>query len=249
MLFFKDFESIPYKFGNEEYTTIFQNITAYADIIDQIKDDLSFYENVYINEGFRPDQMSIRFYDTPIYYWTFFLLNDKLRKSGWPLDADDLDVKIKKEYPNTTVTTKDVLTGIFKVGQTVTGSESGASGLIIHRNLELGQLVIQKTNSIDFKINPNPEAITSTISVAGGSSIQTVTISAASEEYNAAHHYIDSSKKIVDIDPAIGPGAQLTEVTNYEFYYEQNESLREIKAIKPDQIKDLVSSYKKSIRG
>lgn len=249
MLFFKDFQSIPYRFGDEEYTTIFQNITAYADLIDQVKDNLSFYENVYINEGFRPDQMSIRFYDTPLYYWTFFLMNDELRKRGWPLDGDDLDVKIKKEYPNTTVTTKDSLTGIFKVGQTVVGSESGAAGVIIHRNLDLGQLVIQQTNSLNFKLNPNPEAITSTIQVPGGTSIQTVTISAASEEYNAAHHYINASGEIVDIDPAIGPGAQLTEVTNYEFYYEQNESLRDIKIIRPEFIKDLVSSYKKSIRG
>lgn len=249
MLFFKDFESIPYRFGDEEYNTIFQNITAYADLIDQVKDNLSFYETVHINEGFRPDQMSIRFYDTPLYYWTFFLMNDELRKRGWPLDADDLDVKIKHEYPNTTVTTKESLTGIFKVGQTVVGSESGAAGLIIHRNLDLGQLVIQQTNSLNFKINPNPEAITSTIQVPGGTSIQTVTISSTSEEYNAAHHYIDASGKIVDIDPSIGPGAQLTEVTNYEFYYEQNESLRDIKIIRPELIKDLVSSYKKSIRG
>jgi len=76
-----------------------------------------------------------------------------------------------------------------------------------------------------------------------------VTISSTSEEYNAAHHYINSSSEIVDIDPSIGPGAQLTEVTNYEFYYEQNESLRDIKIIRPELIKDLVSSYKKSIRG
>lgn len=247
MLFFDDFETIPYRFGDEDYTTIFQNITTYADVIDQIKDNISFYEIVHINEGFRPDQLSIRFYGTPLYYWTFYIMNDKLRKQGWPLDGDDLDAKIKKEYPNTIVTTKDSLTGIFKVGQTAVGSESGSSGEIIHRNLELGQLVIQGTHT--FKINPNPEAITSTIPVAGGTQVQTVTLSNYSEEYNAAHHYINASGNRVDIDPAVGPGAQLTEVTNYEFYRDQNEDLREIKIVRPNLIANLVSSYKRSIRG
>lgn len=247
MRYFRDFNNIDYVFGNEDYATIFQDITTYSDIVDQIKDNVSFYNYVYINDGFRPDQVSLRLYGTPLYYWTFYLLNDKLRSQGWPLDGHDLDVKIKKEYPNTVVTTKDSLATVFKVGQTVVGSESGSTGKILHRNLNLGQLVIE--GNLTFKINPNPEAITSTFASPGGSTTQTVTISAQSEEYNAAHHYTDTSGNIVDIDPAVGPGAQLTEVTNYEYYYNQNEALREIKVVRPDLIGEIVSSYKRSIRG
>lgn len=39
MRFFKDFEEVQYRFGNETSNVLFQNLTAYADIVDQIKDD------------------------------------------------------------------------------------------------------------------------------------------------------------------------------------------------------------------
>lgn len=247
MLFFKDFGKTNYKFGNEETTNVFQNITTYSDIVDQVKDNTSFYNTVTIPEGFRPDQMSIYLYDTPVYYWSFYLLNDKVRLQGWPLDNDELEAKIKKEYPNTVITTKDDLTGIFKVGRTVVGTRSGATGKILHRNLELGQLVIE--GDLTFNLTPSPEAVTSTFASPGGTTVETITISAASEEYNAAHHYVDGSGAQVDIDPSIGPGALLTEVTNFENYYNENEALRAIKAFKPSTIKDIVSSYKRSVRG
>lgn len=247
MLFFKDFEKTDYRFGNEDFPIIFQNLTVYSDVVDQIKNNISFYNLLHINDGFRPDQMSIRLYGTPIYYWTFYLLNDKLRLQGWPLSGNELDVKIKKEFPNTTVTTKESIATKFKVGRTLAGSESGASGKILHRNLDLGQITVEGVHT--FKINPNPEAITNTFPSAGGTTTETVTISNFSEEYNAAHHYEDASGKTVDIDPAVGPGAQLTEVTNYDYYYNQNEALRDIKVIRPEHIVELVASYKRSVRG
>ena len=106
MLFFKDFEKLTYRFGNEETTTVIQDLSTYSSIIDELKDDVSFYEYVTIPEGFRPDQMSIYLYDTPVYYWSFYLLNDNIRLQGWPLDNDELDAKIKKQYPNTVIKQK-----------------------------------------------------------------------------------------------------------------------------------------------
>jgi len=247
MQFFQDFEKLTYRFGNEETTNVIQDLSTYSAIIDDLKDNISFYNTVTIPEGFRPDQMSIYLYDTPVYYWTFYLLNDEVRLQGWPLDNDELDTKIKKQYPNTVITTKDDLTGIFKVGRTVVGTRSGATGKILHRNLELGQLVIE--GDLTFSLTPSPEAVTSTFASPGGTTVETITISAASEEYNAAHHYVDGTGAWVDIDPSIGPGALLTEVTNYENYYNENEALRSIKAIKPGLVSKLVTSYKKSIRG
>ena len=247
MLFFKDFEKLTYRFGNEETTTVIQDLSTYSSVIDELKDDISFYEYVTIPEGFRPDQMSIYLYDTPVYYWSFYLLNDNIRLQGWPLDNDELDVKIKKQYPNTVITTKDDLTGIFKVGRTVVGTRSGSTGTILHRNLELGQLVIE--GDLTFNLTPSPEAVTSTFDSPGGTTVETITISATSEEYNAAHHYVDGTGAWTDIDPSIGPGALLTEVTNYEYYYNENEALRNIKAVKPNLVSKLVSSYKRSIRG
>jgi len=249
MRFFKDFEKVQYRFGNETENVIFQNLTAYADIVDQIKDDAGLYQFEQIHEGFRPDQVSIRLYGTPLYYWTFYLMNDNLRLQGWPLTNRELEAKVKKDYPGTAITTRNDLTGIFKIGRTVVGSQSGATGQIFHRNLSLGQIVV--TGDLEFKVNPSPEAVTSTYQTPGGTqatTTETINLSSYSPYYNAAHHYIDGNGNWTDFDPQVGPGAQLTEVTNFDHYINENDALRTIRVIRPGLINDIISAYKKSIR-
>lgn len=246
MQYFQDFKKLNYQFGNESTFEVFQNITAYADIIDSIKDDAAFYTFDQIYEGFRPDQLSQKLYGTPVYYWTFYLLNDNLRLQGWPLTNRELEEKVILEYPNTVITTRDSLTGIFKPGQTVVGSTSGSTGTIIHRNVELGQLVIEGTHN--FTIAPSPEQVTSTFPSAGGSTTESIGLVSFSKEHLAAHHYINAANEIVDIDPTVGPGAQLTEITNFQNYFNENEALRSIKTIKPDLVAELASSFKRAIR-
>lgn len=246
MQYFQDFKRLNYQFGNESTFEVFQNITAYADIIDSIKDDASFYTFDQIYEGFRPDQLSQKLYGTPVYYWTFYLLNDNLRLQGWPLTNRELEEKVILEYPNTVITTRDSLTGIFKPGQTVVGSTSGSTGTILHRNVELGQLVIEGTHN--FTTAPSPEQVTSTFPSAGGSTTESIQLVSFSKEHLAAHHYINAANEIVDIDPTVGPGAQLTEITNFQNYFNENEALRSIKTIKPDLVAELASSFKRAIR-
>ena len=251
MLYFQDFGTLLYQFGDEEDTTVFQDISRYADVIDQVKDDISFLNYHTIQEGFRPDQVSLQLYNSPNYYWTFYLLNDDIRLQGWPLPNGELLEYIKKNYPNTTITVREPFATKFKVGQTVTASGSGASGVILRRNLNLGQIVIEG----DKSFASSGELLQSTNS---SGVVETVTSVSSSKEYLAARHYIDSSGAIVDlsVDSANGanpghllpPGALLTERTNEETEINVNRSLRTIKVIKPSLMPTLVSSYKRSIR-
>ena len=252
MLYFQDFGTLLYQFGDEEDTTVFQDISRYADVIDQVKDDISFLNYHTIQEGFRPDQVSLQLYNSPIYYWTFYLLNDDIRLQGWPLPNGELLGYIKKNYPNTTITVREPFATKFKVGQTVTASGSGASGVILRRNLNLGQIVIEG----DKNFASSGELLQSTNS---SGVVETVTSVSSSKEYLAARHYIDSSGAIVDLSiddsapsPTFGhllpPGALLTERTNEETEINVNRSLRTIKVIKPSLMPTLVSSYKRSIR-
>ena len=41
MLYFNDFPNVGYKFGDEVDETIFQNISVYAEVIDQIKSEVT----------------------------------------------------------------------------------------------------------------------------------------------------------------------------------------------------------------
>lgn len=145
--YFQRFEKLYYKFGDETAFNIMQNLTQYVDLIDQIKPQLAFYEDYMIKSGDRPDTLSLQLYGDTSYYWTFFLLNDHLRESGWPLMNEEVRSRAKDYYPHRVVTsTTDLATAEggydFRVGRQVEGQTSGTVGTIIKRNLDLGQLII-----------------------------------------------------------------------------------------------------------
>mgnify|MGYP001160853571 CR=1 FL=1 len=243
MLYFNDFQNISYRFGDEVDTSVFQNISSYVEVIDQIKNDVTFLNAFTIQEGFRPDQVSQILYDTPLHYWTFYLINDDLREQGWPLIRHEFEEYIKRSFPNTTLTTKDAdLPTKFKIGQTITGNTSGATGLIIKRNIDLGQIVVEGTQNF----RQDGEILTSTNS---SGNQETLIITSSVKEYQSESHYVDGTGAIVDIDYTVGPGALLTGKTYEEVYFAQNENLRQIAVIKPDLINNLSSSFKRAIRG
>ena len=241
MQYFRDYKTLLYRFGNEFDPVVFQDISRYADVIDQIKDNISFFNFHTIQEGFRADQVSIQLYQTPLYYWTFYVLNDDIREQGWPLTNGELQAYIQKIFPNTVINTRENISAKFKVGQTVTGGTSGASGKIIRRNLDLGQIVVEGIQS--FRTSGELFQSTNSAGV-----VESLTAVSTSKEYLAASHYVDGDEKIVDIDPFSEPGALLTEKTNEDVYFNVNESLKTIKVVKPSLIGTLISSYRKTIR-
>jgi hypothetical protein len=182
--FFKNFGIVKYKFGDNTNDTLIQDLSQYADVLDQIKQNDVLFEDTTILSGERPDQLSFKLYGTTDYYWTFFLVNDDLRTKGWPFRQQDVLDYAKKYYPHRTVTMRlnqgDIvdyaadgepiirtkLIGTypdnFPVGTVVTGSISGTIGEIVKRNLQLGQLVID-TNQLEVQqtltkiITPNTD--------------------------------------------------------------------------------------------
>jgi hypothetical protein len=234
MNYFKSFPLTTYSFGKNEDPVAFQDISAYVDLIDNVKDQSSFYTYYTIKDGERPDHVSEKLYDTTQYHWTFFLLNDTLRLQGWPLDYTEARNKAEAIFPNTTLVTQEEIFEQLLVGQTVTGSISGATGVIERRNIDLGQLII--TGVKTFK---SGETITS------GS--ESITIESFSEEYNATHHYEDSAGDKVDVSPFdVEPGIY-TIKTNKEHYIDENEIVRDIRVFHPDVVRDVAMNFNRSL--
>ena len=146
--FFKNFPVIGYNFGNESEPALFQNISAYIKVIDDIADDIAFYTTVHIQDYDRPDNFSYKLYGTTEFYWTFYYLNDDIRESGWPLPQQDLLPKAKLDYPHRTVTTTGDISKTFLPGHTVTGALSGTIGTVIKRYLDLGQIIIEPFSQV-----------------------------------------------------------------------------------------------------
>ena len=245
MKYFADYEDVLYLFGNNEQQTLTPNLSTYVDVIDQIKDDISFLTYYDIIEGTRPDQASVQLYGTTLYYWTFYLLNDNIRQQGWPLTNVELQRYVKKAFPNTTLTTRENISTKLKVGQTITGNTSGAEGKIIRRNLDLGQIIVEGTPAF----SAGGETVTS---LNPDGNYEFVSVVSSSAEYLSASYYTDTTGVVdLGVDGSgnlLAPGATKNEITHEQAYYNVNESLKQIKVIRPSLITTLVGSYKKALR-
>ena len=98
--YFNNFPKVDYRFGNQSTTNVFQHLGTYVDVIDQVKDYSVYYQSFNIRNGERPEQLSYSLYRDTDYYWTFYLLNDHIRESGWPIRDADVYAKAQKYYPN-----------------------------------------------------------------------------------------------------------------------------------------------------
>lgn len=240
MSYFRYFSDVDYIFGDEKLPDLFQNIAIYSNIFDEVKNNIAFYQDYYIQETERPDQVSYFLYGTSTLHWTFYLMNDKLREQGWPLSNYEVVEKAKRFYQQTTITTRTKLTDKFKVGQTISGSSSIATGTIDHRHLDLGQLVVK-----DITGTFTPGETINSINANGV--LESIVLFSVTPEYLSAHHYENASGEVVDIDPEVGPGFQLTEITYLDRYVNQNESLKQIKVIKPSAINSVINAFREAV--
>ena len=249
--FFNKFSRVDYIFGDDYFVKgggdfaleLIQNLTSYVEVVDSIKQNSSFYSKYEILEGDRPDQVSQKLYGTPNYHWTFYIMNDNVRASGWPLTNNELEKKYKRDFPHQFIQTTDDLTGVFTVGQIVVGSQSGASGKCLKRYLDNGVLIIdtQSSYTVEEVANNVTQAELKASQFTGLPG--KITVQATGNEFNAPYYYIDGSKNRVDIDPSVGAGALLTPVTFADFYTEQNNALKLINVIRPDAINEIVNTY------
>ena len=242
--YFKNFRFAEYKFGDNTDIDLFNNITQYVDLIDQVRNNISFTEKYNILSGDRPDVVSHKLYGTMDYYWTFYLMNEHVRLSGWPLNNDEILDQLKSKYPNRVLTTTSEIGALFPVGQVIEGQSSSAIGEIVKRNLDLGQLFVKLTQGTKFTAG---ETISYVDTSATGSPTRTLSITGETEQYNAVHHYEDNGVQ-VDIDPFSGPGVSLTPITYRDRLESRNDALKEIVVIRPSEITTIVSEFQRFLK-
>jgi hypothetical protein len=153
MSLFNNYQYVNYLFGDETANAVFQNISTYIDLVDQVSDNGAFYEVYEIPDGYRPDSLSQILYGTSDYYWMFFLLNEKLRLQGWPLDNQQVYSIAKLYYPNTVLLTNRQMHGEFYRNSIIASPDNNSSPLtfnnppfkaiILEKNYDLGQLVVK----------------------------------------------------------------------------------------------------------
>ena len=125
---------------------ILKNLTAKAKVSDELLNNAGFYQTVEIVDGERPDHLSQRLYNTSVYHWTFLLLNPQIKNiwDDWPMSASQLVEYCTNKYQYLAADTDESLVDKFIVGETVTGSVSGATGIVKEIHVNLGYVTIEK---------------------------------------------------------------------------------------------------------
>jgi len=240
--YFENFQYIGYKFGNGEDPVLFKNLSQYVDMIDDLKNNTSFYNKYTIQAGERPDTLSYKLYGTTDYYWTFYLMNDDIRVSGWPKPSYEMLDIAKVKYPYRMVTTNSNISNNFPVGQTVTGNISGTVGTIIRKIPEMGQLII------DTGVEPNTTNFNQTERVSytdNQGQTEEIFLVRESEQYNGIHHYEDANGVHQDLTlyDFNNPNPSWLPVTYRDRLDRRNDILKEIIVIRPDAVVKVVSEF------
>ena len=123
------------------------------------------------------------------------------------------------------------------MGSTVTGNTSAATGTIVSRDLDLGQLVIETTNQYSFQSDELLNA---------QDSFEQLQLVAAENQYLAAHHYLQDGE-IYTNKLDLTDGVTYVEVTNLEFYIQENDKLRQIVVLKPSSVNRVVQLFREAI--
>lgn len=119
--FFSNFPVINYNMDGEGSFLTLTNLVKNVDVNDFYANDNTFYTYYEIIDGERPDTVSYRLYETPNFYWTFFILNNELRaglNNAWPMSSQQLEKMMAREYdPYTAITFIPVSENVNGIGQ------------------------------------------------------------------------------------------------------------------------------------
>lgn len=266
--YFKNFPFIKYSFGDNEPEVYFQKLSAAIDLFDSLKQDVSFITKQEILDFERPDTLSYRLYKTTDYYWTFFLMNDQLRESGWPLHVDREQEYIEDRYDGWSFITNDPFAGLLTAGQEILTTPVGQYATIDKADPTLGQIIFSPTFE---KLNDqNPDGPRLPVSKTGAGSpdgqfpsitgIQFTTgdvdyalsgafgIGSTTKEYLGVHHWENSAGEYVDVDPLVQNTTGLTRITFKKHLQNKNQELREITVLRPGVINKVVGEFQKLIK-
>ena len=260
---FIDFPITKYAFGNNEDQVYFPKLTTYVDMFENVKEQLTLYKTINIIDNEGPDSLSFRLYGTVDYYWTFYLLNDKLKESGWPLTLDRQDEIVQERYSGHTCTFEDPIEPNFPVGTIVDVVGAGLKATVKKKNPDLGQVYLTvdpvdpvSGQTLNKSLIHNLMLGTTQLSYDAAQINYTVgNVVSVRKEYEAIHHYENSDGVYVDIEPSqqgFDGGADtrsgLISVTWESRFKDKNEDLKNIKVIRPGAITKVVGEYKKALR-
>ena len=101
--FFYDFPKVDLKYtdsNNNDISISYTDIYRFIDVNELSLTSFTNYQWYDIKDGDRPDNVSNELYGTADFYWTFFIINERMKNgtSEWPLSNQALDRRLAEKY-------------------------------------------------------------------------------------------------------------------------------------------------------
>lgn len=227
------FESFPYTYYSLDNTTTVQvvtNITSRAVISDEVKNNLSLYDEYDIKDGETPELVADKFYNNPMYHWVVLQYNEiSDPRFGWPLDTNNLSRYVASKYNSVNAVHhyEDVNSNYVNANVILLSSSSFG-------NLNIGDAIINNTNDGTGFIfaKTNNSNVSVTVTTGGFITGDNVKLSTNS----SINANITSTVTLSGIA-----------VTNYNYEDEINETKRRIRILKSSYVDAVVKDFKKKL--
>lgn len=230
---FKNFPEITYTLRGGKIVTVKDLFRKVSVSLDNII-DYTYYD---LQDGDRPDVVASKLYGDGDLHWTFFLVNDFSNYYEWWRSPSEFEAFITRKYSGVAIKSAYAFEMIdseskFLMGERV--STSTAAGNICAVQPTFSRLIVEPLGNLgDFV---QGQTITS------ARSNNSFTISEVKQHRDCTAYYTkDGARSNV---PQLG----WLEVTSYEDELNINEAKRQIRYIKPNLIKDVVSQFEKVLK-
>ena len=258
MSYFKQFPKVDYDFNRTGSITKIIDIFRSVRPLPEFVDTFSAYKFYNIKNGERPDIVSSRLYGRQDLYWTFFIVNDFLHDGyrSWPMTQEDLYNYMLTEYKgkvievNPTVLNNETINSIagkFKLGETITGATSGATGKLVKKNTDMAQLILKNVSG-SFRGNMH-EGGGVNETVTGATSTDSVNTFRVYDYADAPYYYynkFDGEKKPITSALHITGGTPTFDLAfqSYrEFEYERNDERSQMRYVDPNYIERFIDKF------
>jgi len=239
--YFQGFPTILYDINANGKPIEVTNIFRAVRLKPETRDNIILYTSYTIQDGERPDHVSMKLYNTVDYYWTFFMVNENLVNAfaDWPLSTLEFENMISVKYEGYALTTnKTAVIGnttiindfstSFVQNEIISGTQSGARARLIEKDSNTGVIRIDNITG-QFR---DDELV---IGLTSGS---TITISGQRPYKDVVHHFEDVSGNVVGrYDSGALP------VSNEEYERTLNDDKAIIQVIKPQYIAKVAAEF------
>jgi len=227
------FKSFPYTFYSLDDTRTVQvvtNITNRVALSDEIKNNLSLFDEYDIKDGETPELVADKFYNNSELHWLVLHYNEIIDpRFDWPLDTNNLNKQVAGKYTDVNATHHfEDANGNYTNGNAYILSSNAFT------NFSVNDVITNNTNNgIGYITQKNSSSNVRITITTGGfkTGDQILKSSNTSNRANITSTVILSG----------------TPVTNFTFEEEINESKRRIKILKASYVDAVVNDFKKKL--